>query len=262
MAAWQALSSGICFTRARSQPWHAFTFFPQGFCILGRLGSRGHGGHNAVVGFWRALRRPSLRRLAPVWLCVNAIVGLWLGSTLTFLLTRKAHSAQFLAGIFAGQPERMGWLLLGYSFVFGAGVSVWSVILPRIRVLRVLRINLLAMFAVCAGLLMFNHSGSLSDGWRWAIGVATALCVMVESGFTPAALSLLAGAVGAQAGRGAAMGIYSVLLSLGAIGGSFVAAALGNRFSVDGLIYGTLGMAVIAMLLLGRLHLAEAVHAA
>jgi len=35
----------------------------------------------------------------------------------------------------------------------------------------------------------------------------TALCIMIESGFTPAALSLLAGAIGAQAGRGAAMGI-------------------------------------------------------
>ena len=34
------------------------------------------------------------------------------------------------------------------------------------------------------------------------------VCVMLESGFTPAALSLLAGAIGAQAGRGAAMGIY------------------------------------------------------
>ena len=61
----------------------------------------------------------------------------------------------------------------------------------------------------------------------------------------------LAGAIGAQAGRGAAMGIYSVLLSVGAIGGSLLAAVLGNRFAVDGLIYGTLAMAVVA-LLLGR----------
>jgi predicted MFS family arabinose efflux permease len=233
-----------------------------GFLYFGAAGSRGHGGHDAVVGFWRALRQPSLRRLAPVWLCVNAIVGLWLGPTLTFLLTRKTHSGQFLAGIFADQPERLGWLLLGYSLIFGMGVSLWSVILPRMSVLRALRINLLAMFAVCAGLLVFNHSASLSDGWRWAIGVASASFVMVESGFTPAALSLLAGAVGAQAGRGAAMGIYSVLLSLGAIGGSLLAAALGNRFSVDGLIYGTVAVAVVAMVLLSRLHPAEVVHAA
>ena len=202
----------------------------------------------------------SLRHLAPVWLCVNAIIGLWLGPTLTFLLTQRTRSVQFLPGIFADQPERIGWLLLGYSLVFGGGVSAWSVILPRIPILRALRIALVAMCAVCLGLLLLNYSGNRSHAIRWAIGVATAFCVMVESGFTPAALSLLAGAVGAHTGRGAAMGIYSALLSIGAICGSLLAAVLGSRFSMDGLIYGTLGMAVIAMALLGRLHQAEVVH--
>ena len=76
---------------------------------------------------------------------------------------------------------------------------------------------------------------------------------MVESGFTPAALSLLAGAVGAQAGRGAAMGIYSLLLSLGAIAGSLLAGWLGSRYAVDGLIFGTFGMAAAALLFLRRM---------
>ena len=53
------------------------------------------------------------------------------------------------------------------------------------------------------------------------------------------------------------MGIYSVLLNIGAIAGSLIAAALGNRFAVDGLIYGTLAMAVLAMALLGRLQAVE-----
>jgi len=251
-----------------AQLWHVFQtsafaavasvyFLSAGLVYFGAAGSRAHGGHQALAGFWRAMRQPSLRRLAPVWLCVNAIVGLWLGPTLTFLLTQKARSTQFLVGIFADQPERVGWLLLGYSLVFGAGVTVWSIILPRMPILRALRINLVGMLAVCLGLFVLNHAGTLSYGARWAIGGASALCVMIESGFTPAALSLLAGAIGAQAGRGAAMGIYSVLLSIGAIGGSLMAAALGNRFAVDGLIYGTLAMAVMAIALLGRLHPVE-----
>jgi hypothetical protein len=230
-----------------------------GLLYFGASGSKGRGRQQAMAGLWRALQQPSLRRLAPVWLCVNAIVGLWLGPTLTFLLTQKVQGTQFLAGIFADQPERVGWLLLGYSLVFGAGVSAWSLILPRMSIRRALRINLAAMFAVCAGLLLLNHSGGQSQAVRWVIGIASALFVMVESGFTPAALSLLAGAVGAHPGRGAAMGIYSVLLSLGAIAGSLMAAALGNRFAVDGLIYGTLAMAVIAMALLGRLQAVEVV---
>jgi hypothetical protein len=159
-----------------------------------------------------------------------------------------------VSGVFADQPEHVGWLLLGYSLVFGAGVSAWSVVLPKMSTTRALRIALVAMLGVCIGLFMLNHAGSEGAGARWAIGVTTALFVMVESGFTPAALSLLAGVVGAQAGRGAAMGIYSMLLSAGAIGGSLLAAVLGHRFAVDGLVYGTLVMALIALGLLRRLE--------
>lgn len=231
-----------------------------GFFYFGAAGSRGHGRREAFAGFRRALREPSLRRLAPVWLCVNAIIGLWLGPALTFLLTQKTRGSQFLAGVFADQPEQVGWMLLGYALLFGAGVTAWSVFLPRMPIVRALRISLAAMFAVCIGLFLLNHSLGRDAGMRWALAAVTAVCVMVESGFTPAALTLLAGAVGAQAGRGAAMGIYSVLLSVGAIAGSLAAAALGNRFAVDGLIYATVGMAALAMALLDRIHPAERVH--
>lgn len=57
------------------------------------------------------------------------------------------------------------------------------------------------------------------------------------------------------------MGIYSVLLSVGAIGGSLLAAVLGSRFAVDGLIYGTLAMALMALFLvrdLGPKRLSQA----
>lgn len=220
--------------------------------FFGAAGSRGYGRQEAFAGFAHALREPSLRRLAPIWLCVNSIIGLWLGPTVTFLMTHTAKSGQFLAGIFADQPEHVGWLMLGYSMVFGAGVSAWSVVLPRMHMVRALRISLVAMLVVCVGLFLLNHAGNQAAVTRWTIGVVTALCIMVESGFTPAALSLLAGVVGAHAGRGAAMGIYSVLLSIGAIGGSLLAAALGNSFGIDGLIYATLMMAVVALSLVHR----------
>lgn len=226
--------------------------------FFGAVGSRGYGRAEALAGFARALRQPSLRRLAPIWLCINSIIGLWLGPTFTFLLVQKTNSRQFLAGIFAGHPARVGSLLFIYSLVFGAGITVWSFVLPKVPVARALQIAILAMFAVCFGLLLLNHSAEASTTIRWLIGTVTALCVMVESGFTPAALTLLASAIGEQAGRGAAMGIYSVLLSLGAIGGSLLAAALGHWFLVDGLIYGTLAMALLAMAFLGRLTPTEA----
>jgi predicted MFS family arabinose efflux permease len=176
-------------------------------------------------------------------------------------MTQKSPSRQFLVGVFAERPDRVGWLMLGYGLVFGAGVTVWSVALPSMPVKRALRISLTAMGCVCGGLLIFNHSGTLPAHVRWLICVVTAVCVMLESGFTPAALTLLAGAVGAKAGRGAAMGVYSTLLGVGAIGGSVLAAILGQWLAVDGLIYGTVVMAAIALVLLNRLRPDEAVDA-
>jgi len=224
---------------------------------FGAAGSRGYGAQKAQEGFRRALQEPTLRRLAPIWLCVNSIVGLWLGPTFSFLVTQRASNGQFLAGRFADAPSQLGWVLLGYSLVFGAGVSGWSIVLPRMNISKALRISLWAMFAACLGLYLFNHSTAWPGGVRWMIAIVTSGAIMVESGFTPAALSLLAGAVGSSAGRGAAMGIYSVLLSVGAIVGSLLAGWLAAAYSVDGLIYGTAGMAVAALGLVRRLHAAR-----
>ena len=222
-----------------------------GLLHAGAAGSRSHGREQAIAGFFRAMRQQSLQRLAPVWLCVNTIVGLWLGPTLIFLLTHNSQTNQFLDGVFVRHPDRVGWVLLGYSTIFGLGVTAWSFLLPHISRRRALHVTLLAMLVVCGEFLLFNHLGS--DIARWIVGATTALTIMIESGFTPAALALLAGAIGAQAGRGAAMGIYSVLLGVGAIIGSFIAAILGRRYAVDGLIYGTLAMAIVALLFVQRL---------
>jgi len=198
----------------------------------------------------QVLRLPSIRHLAPVWLCVNSVVGLWLGPTLPFLLTERSTKAQYLAGIYASSPASVGWLLFGYSIVFGLGVTVWSFILPHIRLQNAMRITLGAMLPVCAGLYMLNHSGDQSHAVRLSIGGITALLIMVESGFTPAALAWLAGTLPIQSGRGAAMGIYSVLLSVGAIIGSLLAGILGEHYSIDGLLYGTVFVAVAALIFL------------
>lgn len=212
--------------------------------------SKGHSSREAWGGLRRAITDPSVRSLAPVWICVNAIVGLWLGPTLPFLLTRKAHSGQYLAGIFAEDPARVGWLLLGYAIVFGIGVFCWSFVLPHVEVRSAMHISVITMLPVCLGLFAVNHSGQEALWIRWAITAVTALLIMIESGFTPAALAWLAQSLGIGGGKGAAMGIYSVLLSLGAIGGSLLAGSLGKLFQIDGLLLGTVAMAVIALVLL------------
>ena len=226
----------------------------------GAAGDRG-GGWRAAAGIQRAWRNPSLRRLAPIWLLVNAIIGMWLAPPLSLLLTRRTGGPQFLDGVLAGQPHLLGWVLFGYAGIFGVGVIAWSLVLPRLPVGRVLRITLGAMLAACVGLFALNHAGGANSEVRWAIGGGTALCVMVESGFTPAALLLLAGVVGSQTGRGVAMGIYSALLGLGAAAGSLMAGWLGDWLAVDGLIYGTAVLAVVALGLTTLLETRAAVPA-
>jgi MFS family permease len=216
--------------------------------LVGAVGSRAQRTEHALSGLTRALREPSLQRLAPAWLCINTIAGLWLGSTLPFLMTLKERRGQYLTGLFAATPERFGYVQLGYVIVFATGVTAWSFFLARFSRVRVLQIALLAMFFACAGFYALNHSQDWSGGARQSLLAGIAVCVMIESGFTPAALALLADVVGAQSGRGAAMGVYSVLLSIGALLGSLLAGLLGERFAVDGLIHGTVAMAVIALL--------------
>jgi predicted MFS family arabinose efflux permease len=221
--------------------------------FMGSVGSLPHRGADMWEGLRRALATPALRRLAPVWLCMNAILGLWLGPTLYFLLTNRSDGSQVLAGLFADHPSRLGWLLFVYALVFGSGVLAWSRVLPRIELPRALRVSLLAMLGVSAGLLLLNHMGDQPLRLRWMLTVVIAVLIMVESGFTPAALSLLAGAVGPGVGRGAAMGIYSFLLSLGALAGSVLAGIAGRWLAIDGLTYATLGLALVALALLPRL---------
>jgi MFS family permease len=184
---------------------------------------------------------------------MNAILGLWLGPTLYFLLMNRSDRSQVLPGLFADNPSGLGWLLFVYALVFGSGVLAWSRVLPRIELPRALRVSLLAMLGVSAGLLLVNHMGDQPLRLRWMLTVVIAALIMVESGFTPAALSLLAEAVGPGVGRGAAMGIYSFLLSLGALGGSVLAGIAGRWLAIDGLTYATLGLALVALALLPRL---------
>ena len=78
----------------------------------------------------------------------------------------------------------------------------------------------------------------------------TSLIIIIESGFTPAALAWLAKSLIGSDGKGVAMGIYSVLLGIGAIAGSVLAGWLGNALRFDGLLLGTMILAVISLLLL------------
>ena len=200
-----------------------------------------------------ALGQEAIRRLAPAWIAINAIIGLWLGPMSTFLFTRRDDGPQYLNGLFADSPETVGWVFLVYAMVFGAGVGVWSLFLDRLSRRKALAIALGGLMLACAGLYVLNRSGDWSDAARWTLIGAVALAVMIESGFTPAALALLADRADSGGNRGTVMGIYSALFGVGALAGALIASLVGPWFGVDGLILGTVGLAVIALAAVGRL---------
>src|SRR5258708_13910667 len=143
-----------------SEFWHRFDTNAFGLIALayllcalllffGTIRSKSHGSQAAFQRLLRAVKVPSLRSLAPVLLCVNAVVGLCLGPTLPFLLTHKSNGSQYLDGIFAENPTHVGWLLLGYYIVFGAGVACCGFVLPWMRIGYAMRLSCLAIPPVC-----------------------------------------------------------------------------------------------------------------
>ncbi|HTT04458.1 MAG TPA: MFS transporter [Steroidobacteraceae bacterium] len=201
----------------------------------------------ALAALRAALRDPSLRRLAPAWLCFNSIIGLWLAPTVTYLLSAPdGRHAQYLDGLFAQRPMALAWLFAAYAAIFAAGLAAWALVLGRVGPARTLRIALLAMLAVSGVLFLLNRCGACQPGGRTALVVLAALLVMVESGFTPAALSWLSASVGAQRAAGAAMGIYTVLFSIGGALGAMLAGALGHAGGMNGLLFGTVALAILA----------------
>lgn len=198
-------------------------------------------------GLRLALTDPRLRRLAPAWLAMNAIVGLWL-THIVFQLSGTHVAGQYLVGRFSS--SQVGVILLGYALVFGAGVTVWGFALAHMSRVRALRINLAAMLLVCLCLYALNTSEGWPPWLRWSLVVLTAGAIMVESGFTPTALAYLADVAGQREGRAAAMGIYTVLLGIGTALGAGLGGLLARSMALNGLILGTVGLALLAMVAL------------
>ncbi len=99
------------------------------------------------------------------------------------------------------------------------------------------------LIASCLLIFLINHQPSLDAPLVFPLAALLVVTIMVQSGFTPAALAYLADITEAHAeDRGAIMGLYSVFLGLG----QFIGASIGGPF-VDWL--GADGMVLINALL-------------
>ena len=204
-----------------------------------------------LADLWDTLRNRQLLRLAPGWLAVNAVIGLWL-THLGFQLTGPGVPGQYLVGRF--DAREAGFILLGSAVALSAGVVGWSRVIDKLPRARALRIALFGLLLVCLWVSMLNSPIAWPLAVRYLFIALLGISLMIGSGFTPVALVYLADITGQREGRGAALGVYTMLFSLGNMLGAGLGGLLAQRLALTGIIAGTVGLVAVALAALTRLN--------
>jgi predicted MFS family arabinose efflux permease len=203
------------------------------------------------------LRSAHVWLLAPTWIAVNAAIGLWTTQSIFQLVSepRPGFEDQLLMGGLDPIEISLG-LAVGLVAFFG-GLAFWG------ERFKTTRRTTIIFYGICGGGVVavagaaVNHSGGAPIP---LVGGAAVLLtgLFVLAGATPAALGLLADISEAfPADRGAIMGLYSVFLAVGQIGGALVGGVAADRAGIDGLFGATVGLLVVALLPLARLRSLE-----
>ncbi len=199
--------------------------------------------------YWSILRTPRLFIFVPAWICISALVGVWFGSQLTFILSSPIHnSQQVLMGSTSGPGggHRLSLILGGYVLYFGLCLLFWAFFLNKVPRLRLMLISIAGVFLACIALAAINHRTDDSLLFLWI--ALLMIGVFAETSFAPSALAYLADiSEEAAKDRGLLMGLYSIFLGLGQIIGGGFGGIFARVFGFDGLIYLTALLACVAL---------------
>jgi MFS family permease len=198
--------------------------------------------------------------LAPTWIAVNAAIGLWFSQSLyQFNKADPRFPDQWLLQGFSANQITVGAIVI--AIVFGAGILWWGNRFDRFRRTSIILFGILGGLALVVAGLIVNH-GASSAGSSALIGALVVVAVaivglglFVLAGATPAAVGLLADVSEKfPADRGAIMGLYSVFLGVGQIGGSLIGGVAADWRGMDGLLLGTGALLLVALIPLARLR--------
>ena len=145
---------------------------------------------------------------------------------------------QLLMGGFEPLQISIGLAVAG--ILFFAGLLYWGSRFKTLRRTTIILYGLGGGALLVIAAVAINHSAAL-PGWTiFALAIPAVAGLFVLAGATPAAIGLLADVTEAYPDdRGAIMGLYSVFLGLGQIGGSLIAGvaatALGPRWHLRGI---------------------------
>jgi MFS family permease len=214
--------------------------------------------HGGLKRYLQILRSSHVWLLAPTWIAINAALGLWTNQSL-FQLTQKPSpefANQYLMGHFV--PTEISIGLAAGLLVFFAGLVFWGNRFRRFRRTSIIFFGILGGLAVIAAVAVINHTEGMPGMTRALPGAVVVGGLFVLAGATPAALGLLADVSEAYPmDRGAIMGLYSVFLAIGQIGGSLLGGEAARSAGIDGLLLGTLLLLFIALIPLARLREVE-----
>ena len=196
-----------------------------------------------LAHYWVILSDPLVASFAPAWIAINAVLGIWLNLSARIMTDKTGFPNQLLVGQF--NSFQAGNITAAYALFFILGIVAWSVFFPHLKRTSAMLIGCLGLIVSCTLISAINHQGSVNAPLTIVLAILLVASIMVQSGFTPAALAYLADITETQAAsRGAIMGLYSVFLGLGqflgiSIGGIFI-----DHAGADGmaLVTGLLGL--------------------
>ena len=217
-----------------------------------------HGKARALVSrYWSIIRTPRLFIFIPAWVSINALVGIWLSSQLTFILSSPRHDRhQLLMGSLSqhGGGGRLSLILGLYVLIFGLSLLFWAFFMNRAPRLLLMLSSIIGVYLACIALAGLNHTGTSNPPLLIAWIALLIVGVFAESSFAPAALAYLADiSEGSAKDRGLLMGLYSVFLGIGQLLGNGLGGVFAQNWGFDGLIFLTMLLAFIALLSLLRL---------
>lgn len=207
--------------------------------------------------YWLIIRTPRLFTFIPAWISINALVGIWLSSQLTFILSSPRHEKhQMLMGSLSqhGGGGHLSLILGAYVLFFGLCLLFWAFFMNRAPRLLLMLSSIVGVYLACIALAGLNHTGTGNMPLLIAWIALLLVGIFAESSFAPAALAYLADiSEGSAKDRGLLMGLYSVFLGVGQLLGNGLGGVFAQKWGFDGLIFLTFILAFIALLCLLRL---------
>ena len=198
----------------------------------------------------RILAQGHVWLIAPTWVAINAVLGLFTTQTIFQLVQRDEPDPRFADQLLMGgfEPLEISAGLVVGGLLFFAGLIYWGSKFKSLRRTTIILYGVGGGALLVIAALAINHSAAVPLPVLLVLAVLAILGLFVLAGATPAAIGLLADVTEAYPDdRGAIMGLYSVFLGLGQIGGSIIAGVAATALGLDGIFIASMVLLLVAV---------------